>query len=131
MSELCSWFRQYTGSWASLKDIQRSFEKRIKRGIHDDWIKIWYEAVAMYGPASKTARVIQVHNKAPLVGRKEIAKAMIGLSSSIQASWIALGSGGTAPADADVKLQTEFTRSALSAGDVLYDNHIAYFNKFF
>ena len=85
----------------------------------------------MYGPASKTARVIQVHNKAPLVGRKEIAKAMIGLSSSIQASWIALGSGGTAPADADVKLQTEFTRSALSAGDVLYDNHIAYFNKFF
>jgi len=67
MDELCSWFRQYTGSWATIEDIKKSFEKRVKKGIRDDWMKRWMEAVKMYGPASKRARVIQAHNLVPLI----------------------------------------------------------------
>lgn len=93
MEELCSWFRQYTGSWATLKDIQKSFEKRQKKGIRDDWMKRWMEAVKMYGPVSKRARVIQVHNLVPLIGRTEFAKALLGEPSNIVANYIAVGSG--------------------------------------
>lgn len=67
IEELCFWFRQYTGSWAKLEDIQKSFEIRQKKGIRDDWMKRWMEAVKMYGPVSKKARVVQVHNLVPLI----------------------------------------------------------------
>ncbi len=110
MEELCSWFRQYTGSWASLKDIQKSFEKRQKRNIRDEWMKRWMDAIKMYGPVSRRARVIQVHNLVPLIGRTEFAKALLGETSNIVANYIALGSGGNAPASTDTTLQTEFVR---------------------
>lgn len=93
MEELCLWFRQYTGSCATLKEIQKSFEKRQKKGIRDDWMKRWMEAVKMYGPASKTARVIHAHNLVPLIGRTEFAKALLGEPSDIVANYIAVGSG--------------------------------------
>ena len=110
MEELCSWFRQYTGSWATLKDIQKSFEKRQKKGIQDEWMRRWMDAVKMYGPVTKRARVIQVHNLVPLIGRTELAKSIIGDPSNIVANYIALGSGGITPSSTDIKLQTEFVR---------------------
>lgn len=93
MEELCAWFQQYTGTWAKLKDIQKSFEKRQKRGIRDDWMKRWMEAVRMYGPSSQRARVITAHNLVPLIGRTEFAKAILGETSNVVANYIALGSG--------------------------------------
>lgn len=129
MEELCAWFQQYTGTWASLKDIQKSFEKRQKKGIRDDWMKRWMEAVKMYGPASKTARVIQAHNLVPLIGRTELAKALLGEPSDIVANYIAVGSGWNVPASTDTTLQTEFVRWTFN--DTYYTDNVAYLDKFF
>lgn len=129
MDELCSWFRQYTGSWATHREIQKSFEKRQKKGIRDGWMKRWMEAVKMYGPLSKTARVIQAHNLVPLIGRTEFAKAILGETSNIVANYIAVGSGWNVPASTDTTLQTEFVRWTFN--DTYYTDNVAYLDKFF
>jgi hypothetical protein len=92
MDELCSWFKQFTGSWASIEEIKKSFNRRQKKKIYDGWMKRWYEAIDLYGPMSNTARIIDVHNKVPLIGRTEIAKALIGQSASIEITHVAVGS---------------------------------------
>jgi len=129
MDELCSWFRQYTWSWAKIEDIRKSFEMRQKKGIRDDWMKRWMEAVKMYGPASKTARVISVHNLVPLIWRTEFAKALLGETSNIVANYIAVGSGWNVPASTDTQLQTEFVRWTFN--DTYYTDNVAYLDKFF
>jgi len=129
MEELCAWFQQYTWTWAKPKDIQKSFEKRQKRGIRDDWMKRWMEAVRMYGPSSKRARVITAHNLVPLIGRTEFAKAILGETSNVVANYIALGSGWNVPASTDTTLQTEFVRWTFS--DTYYIDNVAYLDKFF
>lgn len=129
MDELCSWFIRYTGSRATRKEVEDSFQKRQKKGVRDEWMRRWMEAVKMYGPSSKTARVITAHNLVPLIGRTELAKAILGEPSNIVANYIALGSGGSAPAAGNTSLQTEFVRGTFN--DTYYTDNVAYLDKFF
>jgi len=129
LEALCECFRMYTGSGASVKVIKESFEKRKKKGIHDAWMVRFFEAVRKMGPTHGKLRTITAHNKVPLIGRAELAKAIAGISATVNANYIALGSGSNTPADGDTTLQTEFVRGGFT--QVSASGNVVYLDKFF
>lgn len=129
LEALCECFRMYTGSGASVKVIKERFEKRQKKGIHDAWMVRFFEAVRKMGPTHRKLRIITAHNKVPLIGRAELAKEIAGVSATVNANYIALGSGSNAPADGDTTLQTEFVRGGFT--QVLASGNVVYLDKFF
>lgn len=128
LDELCRCFQAYTGTWAPIREIKKSFEKRQKKGINDTWMQRFFEAVRLLGK-STGLRVIETHNKVPLVGRSEIAKAIAWQAATLTANYIAVGSWANVPADGDTQLQTEFARWGFT--QVTRTDNIAYLDKFF
>lgn len=129
LEALCECFRMYTGSGASIAEIKKSFEKRQKKNIQDAWMTRFFEAVRKMGPTHGRLRTIEAHNKVPLIGRAEICKAIAGTAATLNANYIALGSGSNAPADGDTTLQTEFVRGGFT--QVSSTGNVVYLDKFF
>lgn len=129
LDELCRCFQAYTGTGAPIREIKKSFEKRQKKKINDSWMQRFFEAVRALGPSNKNLRIYENHNKVPLIGRAEIAKAIAGLSATLNANYIALGTGNAAPADGDTQLGAEFVRSGFQ--QITATNNVVYLDKFF
>lgn len=129
LEALCECFKEYTGTKATILEIKQSFEKRHKKGINDTWMERFFESVRKYGHANPKIRVLQTHNKVPLVGLSEIAKAIAWKTATVNANYIALGSGSTLPDTLDTILQTEFVRGGFT--QVTRTNNITYLDKFF
>lgn len=64
------------------------------------------------GPLLADCRVIEAHNKIPLVLRSSLAQLIAGqtVTPTFKANYLALGNGTAAPADSDTTLGTELIR---------------------
>ena len=79
-------------------------------------VGIW-EAIIKNKKTNKIERVTEYKNLLPTIGRHVVAMQFAGTNTEeLEVKYIAIGTGSTAPANADVKLEYEVARKAVGFG---------------
>lgn len=110
---------------AEARKLQERIEKWRERGRGDKALPLIRLLNEKYGH-----KPLVIENLVPTVGRSVLAQRLANTTTYTGiVNYVALGSGSTAPANADTQLTTEVYRKAISSST--YANNIAYITGFF
>ena len=90
----------------------------IKKKESASFVGIW-QAIFRNKKTGKIERVKEYQNLLPTIGRRAVVMQFAGTNTEeLEVKYIAVGTGSTAPSNADTKLEFEVTRKAVGSGTV-------------